>query len=434
MKNLGHWLAQWEKEKICRALLQYDLLKWDNTRQLPLKSGGKTDIYINLRNARSSPEALMFLAQTFTNPMTRLSPDRFVEVPDSVSCFAGPLAIMADIPYITIREEAKNSRVAKAKTIGDYDSKERVTIIDDVITDGASKIIPYRECVAMGLDVLPLVVLVDRQQGWRKKFQAEDIPLDVWPGMTLHDIRRYLTENGLMQRCDPTTEEKNPVIVALDGRDWEDILPLLDILRTTGCILKVNDLLFAEGINNLIPDLQVYGRVMADIKGHDIKNTLENIAKRIRPHNPWAITIHGSGGKEMIETTVKALEGTATKILVVTVLTSIDKATCEEIYTRLPIDEVRVLARIANEAGAQGLVCSPQEVGELREKYPNMTLVTPGVRSSDADVGDQKRIGTPAMAIEAGANHLVMGRQILGATDPAEEVLRVMRDELNLTV
>lgn len=70
--------------------------------------------------------------------------------------------------------------------------------------------------------------------------------------MTLHDIRRYLIESELMQRCDPVTEEKNPLIVALDGKDWDNILPLLDVLRPTGSIFKVNDLLFAEGINNLI--------------------------------------------------------------------------------------------------------------------------------------------------------------------------------------
>jgi len=434
MNKLEHWLTLGEKASICEKLLRYNLLKWDNIRQLPLKSGGKTDIYINLRNARSKPEALMFLAQTFMNPIMRLQPNRFVEIPDSVSCLAGPLSIMTNTPYITIREEAKPGRVATAKTIGDCHPGEQVVMIDDVITDGASKIIPYRECVTMGLDVLPLVVLVDRQQGWRAKFQEKNISLKVWPGMTLHDVRRYLIENGLMQRCDPAMEEKNPVIVALDGKDWDDILPLLDILRTTGCIFKVNDLLFAEGINNLVPDLQVYGRVMADIKGHDIKNTLENIAKRILPHNPWAITVHGSGGKEMIEATVKALNGSKTKVLVVTVLTSINQATCEEIYIRLPIEEVRVLARIANDAGAHGLVCSPEEVGELREKYPNMTIVTPGVRSPGADAGDQKRIGTPAAAKEAGANHLVMGRQILGAADPVGEMLRVIRDELNIQI
>jgi len=434
MGKLGHWLTPWEKEKVCEALLRYNLLKWDNARRLPLKSGGETDIYINLRNARSTPEALMFLTQTFTNPIMRLLPDRFVEVPDSVSCFAGPLAIMTDVPYITIREEEKTGRATKAKTIGDYHYGERVTIIDDVITDGASKVVPFRECVAMGLNVLPLIVLVDRQQGWQKKFQEENIPLDVWPGMTLHDVRRYLIENKLMRRCDPAVEEKNPLIVALDGKDWDDILPLLDVLRTTGCILKVNDLLLAEGINNLIPELQVYGRVMADLKGHDIKNTLENIAKRIRPHEPWVVTVHGSGGKEMVQATVKALEGTRTKVLVVTVLTSINQATCEEIYTRLPIDEVRVLARIAHEAGAQGIVCSPEEVGELRQKYPDMMLVTPGVRSPGKEAGDQKRIGTPAAAFEAGANHLVIGRQILGAFDPVAEVFRVLREELKIAI
>jgi len=131
--------------------------------------------------------------------------------------------------------------------------------------------------------VAAIVVMVDRQQGWKKKLADAgfgDIP--IWAATTLHDVRRYLIGNGLMQRCDPEAEEKNPIIVALDGKKWEDVLPIIDQLRTTGCILKVNDMLLNEGIRRLLPNLSVYGRVMADIKGHDIKNTLE-ISQSILP-------------------------------------------------------------------------------------------------------------------------------------------------------
>ncbi len=161
MNQLGHWLTSWEKAEIIKALIWHNLLKWDNVRQLPVKSGGKTDIYVNLRNARSRPEALRFLAQTFANPLIRLWPDRFVAVPDSVSCFADQLAIITDTPYIIIRERLKQTGSPRQKQSAILTS-ERVVIIDDVITDGASKIVPCRECVAMGLNVLPLIVLVDR--------------------------------------------------------------------------------------------------------------------------------------------------------------------------------------------------------------------------------------------------------------------------------
>tara|TARA_Y100000310_G_scaffold329709_1_gene400056 strand:- start:6410 stop:7243 length:834 start_codon:yes stop_codon:yes gene_type:complete len=275
--------------------------------------------------------------------------------------------------------------------------------------------------------------LADHQQGWQQKFAQEGIKLPVWAGMTLHDVRRCLIQNlGVMQRCTLEAEAKNPIIVALDGKSWEEILPTLDQLRTTGCILKVNDFAFANGFDNVLPDLSVYGRVMLDLKLHDIKNTIANTCKRIRVHKPWAVTVHASGSKAMMEEAVKTLEGTSTKVLAVTVLTSFDEATCEEVYVRKPWDQVMALARIAKEAGAHGLVCSPEEVKELKRIYPEMTFVVPGVRSPGAAKGDQKRVATPREARDDGADHLVMGRQVLGAEDPVKEVERVMTEELGI--
>lgn len=429
----SHWLTDWEQEKVCAKLLHLGLIKTDNTRQLPLKSGGKTDVYINLRNARNNPKALSWLTEVYGNPLRRLSPDRFVEVPDSVSCFAGSLSIQTNIPYLTIRGEAKENRVSKARIIGDPIYGEGVCIIDDVITTGGSASLPYEECLSLGLKVLPMVILVDRQEGWKKTFAAKNIPMEVWSGMTLHDVRKYLITHNIMQRCDPALEEKNPLIIALDGMDWETALSIMDPLRTTGCIFKVNDLVLNAGIASLIPDLQVYGRVMADLKIHDIPNTANNIIQRLRKNPPWAVTVHGSGGEEMIKAVVDGLKDTPTKVLVVTVLTSIDEKTGVEIYNRLPREEVKILAAIAKRAGAHGLICSPEEVKELREIYSDMTLVTPGVRSPEVGKDDQKRTGTPAQAIADGSNHLVMGRQITQAKDPVAEVKRLL-EELQITI
>ena len=432
MYGENNWLSSWEKRVAIEKLLRFGLIKYDNRRNLPLKSGGFTDIYIMLRDARSSPEAIQFLATCFRNPLLRMDPDRFVEVPDSVSCFAGPLSILTEKPYLTIREKPKEGRVANAKIIGNASFGETVVIFDDVITDGASKIPSFHECQRMGLQVLPLVVLVDRQQGWKKKFAKEGINVDVWAGMTLHDIRRYLIDFGLMERCKKEIEEKNPLIVALDGKSWEEILPIIDELRTTGCILKVNDLLFNEGFRHLLPNLQVYGRIMADLKGHDISNTLENISKHFLPYPPWAVTVHASGSEKMMRAVVDKLSPTETKVLAVTVLTSFDKDTCKEVYFRRPLNQVKKLAEIAHRSGVHGLVCSPKEAPVLKEKYPKMLCVTPGVRSAGADVGDQKRVATPAEARENGADYLVMGRQILGAPDPVAEVHRILIDELKV--
>ena len=428
----SYWLTPWEQKEVCEKLVQFGLIKWDNNRQLPLRSGNKTDIYINLREARKDPEALLWLGNLYTNPLRRLKPNRFAEMPDSVSCFAGILSVQTDIPYITIREEAKEGRVSKAKVIGEAEYGETICIIDDVITDGQSKISPYKECLNMGLDVLPLVVLVDRQQGWKQTFETKGIGMEVWSGMTLHHVRRHLIKNGIMQRCDPVLEEKNPLIIALDGMDWETALTIMDPLRTTGCIFKVNDLLASKGIETLIPDLQVYGRVMADLKIHDIPNTANNIVKRLQKNPPWAVTVHATGGEEMVKAVVDGLKDTPTKVLVVTVLTSIDEKTSIEIYNRLPSEEVKILAAIAKRAGAHGLVCSPEEVKDLREAYPEMTLVTPGIRSPEVGKDDQKRTGTPAQALADGSNHLVMGRQITQAKDPVAEVQRLFKEEVNV--
>jgi orotidine-5'-phosphate decarboxylase len=431
---LAPWLTPEERFEIIDRLIHYRLIKWDNLRNLVLKSGGTTDIYVNLRNARNIPKASPYVARIFANAIFRLNPDRFIEVPDAITPYSSRIAELVNIPYLTVRKEAKEGRVADAKISGECFPGERICIYDDVITDGQSKLGPYQECLARDLKILPLIVLVDRQQGWRKKFVELGINMDVWPGMTLHDIRRHLIENGYMERCDPDLEEKNPMIIGLDKASWEEHLPLIDKVRTSGCILKVNDLLLNEGIKNLVPNLQVYGRVMADIKGHDISNTLANISSHFLPFPPWAVTVHGSGGKEMIEAVVKKFNGTPTKVLVVTLLTSIDPRTCEEIYVRQSVEQVRALAMIAKRAGAHGFVCSVEETEDLRKAYPKMLIVNPAIRSLGKTVvgDDQSRKGTPEGAIALGANHIVMGRQITQAEDPSVEVMRVLKEELNV--
>ncbi|MEK7187975.1 MAG: orotidine-5'-phosphate decarboxylase [Patescibacteria group bacterium] len=425
------WLDPSEQRNLVARLLEHQLIRFSNGRDLPLKSGGKTDVYINLRDARNSPDAIRTIARAFENPIRRLNPSRFIEVPDAVSCFAGPLSLATGIPYITIRERPKEGRVAKATSIGSAPFGSTAVIFDDVVTDGESKIIPFFEARAMGLQVQDLVVLVDRQQGWKRKFVEQGVDLSVWPGTTLHDVRKLLVSDfGVMQRCNSETEEKNCIIVALDGKSWEETLAIIDPLRPSGCILKVNDLLFDRGIADLIPDLHVYGRVMADLKCHDIPNTVKNTCERLRKNPPWAVTVHASGSGEMVKAAVEALAGTPTKVLAITVLTSINPATSKEVYQRRPLEQVKVLAQIGAGGGAHGFVCSPEEARKLKALYPDKTIVTPGIRSEATPKDDQARIATPRGAKDNGADYLVMGRQILGAKDPVAEVKRVMAEEL----
>ncbi|MBI1755453.1 hypothetical protein HY250_01750 [Candidatus Azambacteria bacterium] len=183
MRNIpdSPWLTPAEQEEARERLLEYGLLKCSNKRDLPLKSGGATDIYVNLRDAQNRPKAIKFIADLFENPLRRLGCTRFAEVPDSVSCFAGPLSVQTNLPYPTIRENPKEGRVAKSSVIGSGNYGETIVMLDDVITDGESKIAPYRECLNMGLRPETLVVLVDRQQGRRKNFAAEHMRMSVWP-------------------------------------------------------------------------------------------------------------------------------------------------------------------------------------------------------------------------------------------------------------
>lgn len=436
---LEPWLTPKEQKELYEGLTHYGLIKLSNNRDLVLKGGGKTDIYINIRNGRNQHNAcgnrnpVRFVSRYFANAIFRLNPDRFIDVPDSINPYSGHISeFLQNMPWITARPVEKEGRVTHSKMVGESRPGERVVIFDDVITNGASKIPAYKMCVARDLQILPLVVLVNRQQGWKKVFAEAGVNMDVWAGMTLHDVRRLAIEAGDLIRCDELLEERNPIIAALDGKSWDELLPFLDQVRASGCILKANDLFFNKGIENLIPNLQVYGRVMFDLKGHDIPNTLKNISSHLLQNPPWAVTVHASGGKEMVEAVVNTLKGTPTKVLVVTVLTSIDSGTCEEIYNRLPAEEVSILARIAKRAGAHGLVCSAEEVGDLRRRYPEMTLVAPGIRSPGVDTHDQKRVATPKAAIENGANHIVMGRQIMQAVDPFQEAMRILKEELEV--
>jgi len=421
------WLAPWEQEEVIGRLIEFnaDLLRWDCKRNLQLKSGGKTDIYVNLRNARDCPQALNYLAKIYRNPLLRLNVDRFTEVPDSVSCFTGNLSALTNIPMITIRSEPKEGRVSKAKIIGKTFPNEKIGIIDDVITDGTSKYDSISECLRRGLNLTPIIVLVDRQQGWKEVFQDRGIALDVWPGMTLHDIRKYLINHEIMPRCNNELEERNPLVVALDNMNWEKILQIVDPLRTTGCILKVNDALFEKGMD-LIENLKIYGRVVADLKSHDIPNTVANICAKLTKYQPWGITVHGSGGEDMIKAAVNAVVGTKIKIFAVTVLTSM-KDDCEEVYTRRPLEQAIAIARIAKRAGAHGLVSSPEEIKELKKVAPKMEIFTPGIRSADVSKDDQQRTSTPEGALELGADYIVMGRELTNDPDPAKKALEILK-------
>jgi orotidine-5'-phosphate decarboxylase len=162
--------------------------------------------------------------------------------------------------------------------------------------------------------------------------------------------------------------------------------------------------------------------IFLDLKLHDIPNTVAGAVRAVLPLQPRMLTIHASGGAAMIRAAHQAALGAAEPpmILAVTVLTSLDEAALRSIgVDTTPAEQVLRLGRLAVEAGADGLVCSPLEVAMLRQALgPAVKLVVPGIRPDGAEAGDQARTMTPARAVAAGADWIVVGRPITGAAEP----------------
>jgi orotidine-5'-phosphate decarboxylase len=158
--------------------------------------------------------------------------------------------------------------------------------------------------------------------------------------------------------------------------------------------------------------------IFLDLKLHDIPQTVEGAARGVSKLGVQFVTAHASGGAEMIAAAKRGLAASGTKLLAVTALTSLGPAELDAIG--LSRDAVARLAKLAVDAGADGLVCSPQEVASLRALVgPRPLLVVPGIRPAGSAADDQRRTGTPAEAVRAGATYLVVGRPLRDARDPA---------------
>lgn len=176
--------------------------------------------------------------------------------------------------------------------------------------------------------------------------------------------------------------------------------------------------------------------VFLDLKYHDIPNTVAGAVRAAVSLRPAYFNVHASGGAEMMRAALDAAkeEGArlgcaAPKLLAVTVLTSLDDAGLERVGQAGPAtDQVRRLAALAQESGLDGVVCSAHEIAALRTACgPDFVLMVPGIRPAGAQVGDQKRVMTPAAAMQAGASHLVIGRPITGVADPAEAARAILQ-------
>ncbi len=159
--------------------------------------------------------------------------------------------------------------------------------------------------------------------------------------------------------------------------------------------------------------------IFVDLKFHDIPNTVAHAIEALRPLTPAVLTVHAAGGRAMMEE-AKAAAPALTKVVAVTVLTSLDRPDLASIgVSGDPSGQVERLAELARAAGLDGIVCSGDELGVARAAWPDGFFVVPGIRPADAATGDQKRVMTPRAARDAGASILVIGRPITAADDPA---------------
>ena len=211
-----------------------------------------------------------------------------------------------------------------------------------------------------------------------------------------------------------------PIAVALDAPDLETAARWAALVTPHVSTVKVGLELYLRYGPEVVASIRGASgvKIFLDLKLHDIPVTVTGAARAVARLRPELLTVHAAGGPEVIRAAVEGAP--VTTIAAVTVLTSLNQATLERIGMLGPMsDAVRRLAVLAVEAGARGLVCSPQEVAAVRaEVGPDITLITPGVRPVGSSVHDQARTATPEEALRAGANLLVIGRPITGAPDP----------------
>ena len=230
---------------------------------------------------------------------------------------------------------------------------------------------------------------------------------------------------------------QDKIIIALDVPDTDGALRLIDSIADHGeppALCKIGLELFTAEGPAVVKAVKARGcQVFLDLKFHDIPNTVAHAVRSAAGLGVAMTTLHAVGGPVMMEAAAKAAAGTDLLLLAVTVLTSMDSAQLGSTGISVePKEQVLRLAALAAAAGIGGIVCSPLEISAIRESFGNsretLRIVTPGVRPTWADAGDQKRVMTPAEAVQAGSDWLVIGRPITSAENPREAYSKVLAE------
>jgi orotidine-5'-phosphate decarboxylase len=230
----------------------------------------------------------------------------------------------------------------------------------------------------------------------------------------------------------PSSSPEERLIVALDFPSGAEGMAFVERLDGACRWFKVGLELYCAAGNAFIEALRSKGfEVFLDLKLHDIPNTVAGGVRSVGAVGASLLTVHTGGGKAMLEAAAEAARAPgAPRLLAVTVLTSMDVGELAGVgVSASPAEQVMRLARLAQAAGIDGMVCSAEEVGAVRGALGDeVLLVTPGIRSTEDEVGDQRRVVTPKRAIEAGSSMLVVGRPITRASDPAAAARRILEE------
>jgi len=218
---------------------------------------------------------------------------------------------------------------------------------------------------------------------------------------------------------------KEKILLVLDVSSREEAMKLVRPLYEHVGMFKIGMQLFTAAGPSLVREIvDLGGKVFLDLKFHDIPNTVSHAALEAAKLGVSLMTIHAAGGRMMMETVARELDGKfgnhKPMVVAVTVLTSLNDAALTEIGIARPMaQQVVAMAKLAEECGISGVVCSPQEIQLVRQAArPNFKIVTPGIRMPGQSADDQQRLATPREALAAGADYIVVGRAVTAALDP----------------
>ncbi len=225
----------------------------------------------------------------------------------------------------------------------------------------------------------------------------------------------------------------SPLIIALDYPSLDAALCMADRLDPRRCRVKVGKELFTRSGPDVLEALHGRGfEVFLDLKFHDIPNTVAGAVQAAAEQGVWMVNVHASGGRRMMEAARERLtvNGLRTHLIAVTVLTSLEREDLAEVgLDGEPVEHVERLARLAQQSGMAGVVCSAHEAKRLRRVCgDDFFKVTPGIRPALADKGDQRRVLTPIEAMKAGSTHLVIGRPVTQADEPMAALAAIERE------